>query len=537
LKTSYAERPAKVVFRFAEDLFSSEFGGEGRKPFNMRIGLRILYNATWMGGINYVLNIARMLKSLPEGERPHLTFLTTAPESVEIAHAHAELVDDIQPFNKTRSLDLDFVYPATQLPEAPFGVAWAGWIPDWQCQHYPEMFPPEEQARRFLQYRELARRPATCVFSSRQAIDDTRVLFPDVTDVDWRVFHFPAVFADETWTWPASSLAQTRKTHNIPDNYLIICNQFWKHKNHIVVAETLAENPDLDVHVVMTGAVEDKRWPDYAEKMAKLMALPQVASRVTLTQQISRQEQLDLLFGASGFIQPSLFEGWSTFVEEARALGLPGLLSDIPVHREQNPPGAFFFDPLSAKSLGQALVAFAQAAPSRPDAATAKVAQDAYILTCARQFMAIARDTKARFNPAKHELVAVLADAISDVHDAITPEGINSQANFDRWLANTRLLLREHPEDLARLASRIGVSGTAFADKSQSLLVLATLAKCAPDVRARFLDFELDAEDAMLSDALVAAQSDAGSLEKQAELSVRNTLFRLKDFVRRKLTA
>ena len=112
----------------------------------MRIGLRIFYNPAWMGGVNYVLNIARMLRTLPSGEQPHITFLTSAPQAEEIAAEHAGLADEIAPFANAASLNLDFVYPATQLPEAPFGAPWAGWIPDWQCQHYPELFPPEEQA-------------------------------------------------------------------------------------------------------------------------------------------------------------------------------------------------------------------------------------------------------------------------------------------------------------------------------------------------------------------------------------------------------
>jgi hypothetical protein len=46
-------------------------------------------------------------------------------------------------------------------------------------------------------------------------------------------------------------------------------------------------------------------------------------------------------------IQPSLFEGWSTVVEDARLLGKKIILSDISVHVEQNPPLSTFFTPSS----------------------------------------------------------------------------------------------------------------------------------------------------------------------------------------------
>jgi hypothetical protein len=44
-------------------------------------------------------------------------------------------------------------------------------------------------------------------------------------------------------------------------------------------------------------------------------------------------------------IQPSLFEGWSTVVEDAKALNKWILLSDIAVHREQIKENVDFFNP------------------------------------------------------------------------------------------------------------------------------------------------------------------------------------------------
>ena len=54
-------------------------------------------------------------------------------------------------------------------------------------------------------------------------------------------------------------------------------------------------------------------------------------------------------------IQPSLFEGWSTVVEDARVFGKSIILSDIPVHLEQNPPHSIFFERHSSQSLATVL--------------------------------------------------------------------------------------------------------------------------------------------------------------------------------------
>ena len=44
-------------------------------------------------------------------------------------------------------------------------------------------------------------------------------------------------------------------------------------------------------------------------------------------------------------IQPSLFEGWGTVVEDAKVLDKTILLSDIPVHQEQKNEKCILFDP------------------------------------------------------------------------------------------------------------------------------------------------------------------------------------------------
>ena len=62
------------------------------------------------------------------------------------------------------------------------------------------------------------------------------------------------------------------------------------------------------------------------------------------------------MVGSVAVLNPSLFEGWSTTVEEARALQVPMVLSDLPVHQEQADGIARFFDRTSASSLADALL-------------------------------------------------------------------------------------------------------------------------------------------------------------------------------------
>ena len=60
---------------------------------------------------------------------------------------------------------------------------------------------------------------------------------------------------------------------------------------------------------------------------------------------IDRAEQLQLMNYAKAVIQPSLFEGWSTVVEDAKSMNQFVIASDIDVHREQLKNNCRFFSP------------------------------------------------------------------------------------------------------------------------------------------------------------------------------------------------
>ena len=66
---------------------------------------------------------------------------------------------------------------------------------------------------------------------------------------------------------------------------------------------------------------------------------------------IPDHDLLGLMRNSVAILNPSLFEGWSTSVEEAKSLGKTVLLSDIAVHREQAPDLGVYFHPQDAEDL------------------------------------------------------------------------------------------------------------------------------------------------------------------------------------------
>jgi glycosyltransferase involved in cell wall biosynthesis len=146
---------------------------------------------------------------------------------------------------------------------------------------------------------------------------------------------------------------RVQKEYSLPDRFFLISNQFWTHKNHLVVFEALKLLKEHDIFpvVVCTGSLYDYRQPDYSNTILQTIHKRGVARQVYLLGLIPRTDQIQLLRRSLAVIQPSLFEGWNTVVEECRCLAKPMILSDLAVHREQNPPGSIFFSASSPEAL------------------------------------------------------------------------------------------------------------------------------------------------------------------------------------------
>ncbi|MEJ2393044.1 MAG: glycosyltransferase, partial [Gammaproteobacteria bacterium] len=97
------------------------------------------------------------------------------------------------------------------------------------------------------------------------------------------------------------------------------------------------------------------RQPEFFEKLMDYANECGAAENFRVLGIVPINDLFGLMHNSISMINPSLFEGWSTSVEEAKSLGKRIILSDIPVHREQAPGGGEFFDPESAQELAEAM--------------------------------------------------------------------------------------------------------------------------------------------------------------------------------------
>ena len=138
--------------------------------------------------------------------------------------------------------------------------------------------------------------------------------------------------------------------YNLPEHFFYLPNQFWRHKNHRIVIEALhiSKQKGYDLVVAASGKPEDHRHSHHYETLQSLVHSRGLADNFRFLGMVPRQHVFALMRACTALVNPSLSEGWSTTVEEAKLLGVPMLLSNLRVHMEQAGDSARYFDPQAA---------------------------------------------------------------------------------------------------------------------------------------------------------------------------------------------
>ena len=393
----------------------------------LHLGVVMQGGSAWAGGAEYVKNLlgATRAAALEDGCALRTTLFTghaLEPVWQEQLAPLAEIVRlPLRPARLNRWLRLgnralaralrdrgvDFLFPLTyentstlglHFPVAPClgATRWAGWIPDFQHRHLPQLFTAADLRLRDDGITQLAAEAPTIVFSSETSARDYRAFWPDASARSF-VLRFCTVL-DESWFRADAEAAQ--KQHGLPERFLLVSNQFWQHKNHatLFAALGLLAQRGVHPHVACTGSLHDYRGQAHVERLRAQLGELGVAGQVALLGQIPRGEQVQLMRRCVAVVQPSLSEGWSTVVEDARLLGKPVVLSDLAVHREQNPPGARFFAGESAEELAAVLADVWGALPAGPDPAaeeTARATARAAVGAFGQRFLRFARGAES----------------------------------------------------------------------------------------------------------------------------------------------
>ena len=236
------------------------------------------------------------------------------------------------------------------------GIPTIGWIPDFQHFRLPGFFSARELRWRDAYYRKVCRESSLLILSSEDAKKDLLEFYPEAGQ-KVRVLHFVA--SPNLGGAAVPGFEEITSKYGIGRKYFLLPNQFWAHKNHQVVIRSLGllNSRGREVEVVSTGSTEDYRDPGGFERLMEMSRELGVQKNFRVLGPVPHGDLLSLMRHSLAIINPSLFEGWSTTVEEAKSLGKRVILSDIPVHREQAPDRSLYFEPSDFELLSEHLVA------------------------------------------------------------------------------------------------------------------------------------------------------------------------------------
>lgn len=381
---------------------------------------------TWLGGAIYIENLVNALLSLPDYEQPVITVVDSETDETGLRNRLKRLplnfYDSDDPFKSCLFKTLPKIITSWArhlLGPGPgyFSGTMSGlwfpvmspnqfhapklfWIPDFQHFYLPEMFSGKEIQERNLTYRKIAQTSGFLLLSSKSSLRDFRNLFPEAR-IKPRIWSFGS-FIDVSG---GEDVIEIKNKIGLPERFAYIANQFWMHKDHLTVFRAIAMLRDqgLVIPVVCSGSHDDYRNPLYFENVKETISDLRLDNQIFLTGIIPREDQIKVLRMAACVIQPSLFEGWSTVIEDAKSVGRAVVASDIDVHREQlidSEIERHFFIKADPGSLARLLLDIWPTLRAGPDyqleRSMALQAKNRQIET-AREFMRIARETIASF--------------------------------------------------------------------------------------------------------------------------------------------
>ncbi len=228
------------------------------------------------------------------------------------------------------------------------------WIPDFQHLHLPQYFSKLEIETRNSRWARSVLECDATIVSSHTALEDFKKFLPQNSKRKYVLQFAVASF----WGEDDLNNIDIRNQYGISTRYFYVPNQFWAHKNHRVVIEAISilKEEGQSITIVSTGNTLDSRNLAYFPNLIKFAEKRNVLDNFKILGVVPFADIQFLMRNAVAVINPSSFEGWSTTVEEAKSINKKLLLSDIPVHREQNASRVRYFGIADPNQLAKLII-------------------------------------------------------------------------------------------------------------------------------------------------------------------------------------
>lgn len=378
----------------------------------MRVAFNLIDSARWTGGYYYLLNLFRAIRNF---EADHISPILFCGEDADENDLHAfretgdiEVVRssifnaDKKSSNNLRAFligvdsnalqvfrqhKIDVVFENATFYGRRFPIPAIAWLPDFQHRHLRNQFGFRAYWRRELGFRAQVGFGRMIMLSSEDARRDCEHFYRRAIGNTVVVRFATSIPADLIEAFPEKVIQE----YQLPPKFFYLPNQFWKHKNHMVVIEALGllKQQGFDAVVAVTGNPLDPRHPGYVGQLNARIESLGLRDNFRILGLVPRRHVISLMRTCAALINPSFFEGWSSTVEEARVLGVPMLLSDIAVHREQMENAATYFNADDAEGLAAKLRDIASASPPLTLAREPLAKSDEQVRRFARDFAVV----------------------------------------------------------------------------------------------------------------------------------------------------
>jgi glycosyltransferase involved in cell wall biosynthesis len=337
----------------------------------LKLGIIFNFSPQWMGGIIYVINVVKTLNYLDDEEKPEIVLFYNSSLGrflPEIKYPYLKVIEwsfssvlagNLQSWFLRKNVfyddlidkyNLDAVYPAKNFPvRSKTKAKVVAWYADLQHKYYPEFFSRWTIIHRNIRLHFMLRNADDLIVSSQAVKNDFDKFFNLRKGLRIHVFHFTSVNDD----YLKMSIDELRGKYNLPEKYFLVSNQFHKHKNHKVLLLAIAELKEKNIikHLAITGKFPKDSDSPYLKDVYSIINKHKLQDQISLLGIIPREDQIEIMRHSQAVLQPSLFEGWSTVIEDAISLQVPVIASNIPVNIEQLGEAGVYFEPHNHEQL------------------------------------------------------------------------------------------------------------------------------------------------------------------------------------------
>ena len=334
----------------------------------MKVGILSIASPDWGGVYQYTLSLLESMKQYANKHRYVQIRNTTFPRILDndfvipkeridfilklkiILHAFTDIkLGNMMPsINSTLLNNIDLVIsPIISLLPSRIGKPYIVTIHDFQHKYYPEFFTLKEKISREIIY--TTGRKANIVICESEYVKKDIIHFLKLPERKISIMLSPPPSYRNNLATNTELMKKIKSKYNLPERYLFYPAQFWLHKNHMRLLESIAllkDKHNLIIPLMLTGSKQNSFDP-VMHKIRELM----LEGQVKYLGYVPDNDMPYLYKLSTALIMPSLFESVSMPIWEAFHLGSPVVSSNICALPEQVGNAGLLFNPNNTEDI------------------------------------------------------------------------------------------------------------------------------------------------------------------------------------------